>query len=508
MESTAANGRGSARQVSGVLRRHKLKLLLVLGDGLAILAAFTMVLVWTPFNDLQGEFRTIALALAASGLGLWAMRSQGLFLARVSSVRVVELTRSARAMAILVALMLLFDRIVKINLYVRYTIPACALSFVLVCVSRSAYRAWLSHARERGLYRRSVAIIGTDEEAARLFDLFNTHSNIGIRVVGLIGDPAEAARRGLSDFWLGDVDRTEALVDFVGVSGVVVSPGGVSPSRLNELIRNLHASGRHVHVATGISGIDSRRLRALPLAHEPLFYIEAPSLAKAQVVVKRCFDICFAALGIVVLLPVLASVALAVKLGDGGPVLFTQTRVGRGGRLFGVFKFRTMAVDAEQRLSELTEANERSGPLFKMAKDPRVTRVGRFLRDSSLDELPQLINVLKGEMSLVGPRPALPAEVENFSAALRVREQVAPGITGLWQVESRDSPSFEAYRRLDLFYVENWSITLDLMIIVGTIEQTLTRLIRTVFPSGQPAPVGLIPDTRLLAPITTDLPSG
>ena len=133
--------------------------------------------------------------------------------------------------------------------------------------------------------------------------------------------------------------------------------------------------------------------------------------------------------------------------------------------------------------------------MFKIVKDPRVTRVGKFLRDSSLDELPQLINVLKGEMSLVGPRPALPTEVVNFSPALRMREQVPPGITGLWQVEARDNPSFEAYRRLDLFYVENWSITLDLIIIVGTAEQIVSRLFRTIFPPHEPAATAVIAES-------------
>ena len=160
-----------------------------------------------------------------------------------------------------------------------------------------------------------------------------------------------------------------------------------------------------------------------------------------------------------------------------------------------------MTVDAESKLAELGGGNERQGPLFKMENDPRVTRVGRFLRDSSLDELPQLWNVLRGQMSLVGPRPALPAEVVNFSSELRMREQVMPGITGLWQVEARDNPSFEAYRRLDLFYVENWSLTLDLMILVGTVEQVLVRMLRSLRPnhagSSQPvdgAEVGMADD--------------
>jgi exopolysaccharide biosynthesis polyprenyl glycosylphosphotransferase len=480
-DRTASAG-GAARAFA---KQNKLKLFLVAGDATAFLLGFFAALQLSSFGKFHGELRASAVAAVAAIAGVWAMRSQGLLLARVSAVRAVEITRTARAMAILAGVMLILDRIFRIDLHLRQTALACALSFVLVCASRSRFRSWLGHARERGEYRRSTAIIGTDEAAMQLIDLFNTHRDIGIAITGVIGDPEQAAANGLGNHWLCGVEHAETMVDLIGVSGVIVSPSGLQTNRLNELIRNLHAAGRHIHLTTGISGIDTRRLRPLPLAHEPLFYVEAPSLGKAQVVAKRCFDVVLASLALVLFSPVLLAVALAVKLGDGGPVLFKQTRIGRDGRPFAVLKFRSMAVDAEHQLAQLSDSNERQGPLFKIVKDPRVTRVGKFLRESSLDELPQLVNVLKGEMSLVGPRPALPTEVINFSAALRKRELVPPGITGLWQVEARDNPSFEAYRRLDLFYVENWSITLDLFIIVGTVEQIVWRLFRTILPRHQ-----------------------
>jgi exopolysaccharide biosynthesis polyprenyl glycosylphosphotransferase len=480
-----SNGR---RGVRPLMQRNRLKLILIASDSAAVFTGFMIATLASTYSDRNGWKLTVLTSLIAVAAGLWAIRSQGLFLARVSAVRVVEITRTARAMAILAALMLLFDRVVKVSLFVRYTLLGCTIAFVLICIGRSAFRSWLTHARERGQFRRAVVVIGTDAEAVRLIELFNTHRDIGIVVTGVIGDAAEADHHGLRDYWLGGVERAETLVDFVDASGVVVSPSGLPSGRLNELIRNLHANGRHVHVATGISGIDARRLRAVPLAHEPLFYVEAPSLAKMQLVAKRCFDVVVASIAIVVLSPVVLAVAVAIKLDDGGPILFTQKRIGRDGHTFGVFKFRSMSTDAEARLAELQAANERHGPLFKMERDPRVTRIGHFLRESSLDELPQLLNVLKGEMSLVGPRPALPSEVVNFPAALRMREQVMPGITGLWQVEARDNPSFEAYRRLDLFYVENWSITLDLLIIVGTMEQIVSRVVRTLLPSRKSEP--------------------
>jgi lipopolysaccharide/colanic/teichoic acid biosynthesis glycosyltransferase len=183
--------------------------------------------------------------------------------------------------------------------------------------------------------------------------------------------------------------------------------------------------------------------------------------------------------------PVLAITAAIIKLQDGGPVLFRQERVGKDDERFTVFKLRTMVQNAEDLLIDLRDQNERDeGPLFKLASDPRVTRIGRLLRATSIDELPQLVNVLRGEMSMVGPRPALPSEVEHFDERLRLRHRVLPGLTGLWQVEARDDPGFAAYRRLDLFYVENWSVALDLAIIAGTAQSVVARTVRALRPGG------------------------
>jgi len=183
---------------------------------------------------------------------------------------------------------------------------------------------------------------------------------------------------------------------------------------------------------------------------------------------------------LLIALPVLLVAALIIWLQDRGPVFFRQERVGLGGSPFMLWKLRTMAVDAEDRLDEVRDLNDRVGPLLKVERDPRVTRFGHFLRITSIDELPQLWNVLIGDMSLVGPRPALPSEVEMFDDELRERHNVRPGITGLWQVEARDNPSFASYRRLDLFYVKNWSMSLDLVILILTFQSVLARAIRSV----------------------------
>ena len=198
-------------------------------------------------------------------------------------------------------------------------------------------------------------------------------------------------------------------------------------------------------------------------------------------------DILIAGVLLVLALPILAAAAIAIKLHDRGPVLFKQIRIGRGGQQFSLLKLRTMSTDAESRLDDVMGSNQRTGPLFKLTVDPRVTAPGRLLRASSLDELPQLVNVLKGEMSLVGPRPPLPSEFDLFDDELQQRQQLTPGITGLWQLEARDNPSFRTYRRLDLFYLRNQSISLDLTILLMTAYAVVIRAFAKSRPADEPA---------------------
>jgi len=189
---------------------------------------------------------------------------------------------------------------------------------------------------------------------------------------------------------------------------------------------------------------------------------------QARLAVKRAIDLTIAAAALLVLAPALILIAVAILVLDGRPIFFRQTRVGRDGRHFTIYKFRTMVPDAHLRLGELAHANERGGPLFKASDDPRVTTIGRFLRRTSLDELPQLVNVLVGSMSLIGPRPALPEERAQFPAELLEREQLPQGLSGLWQLEGRNSSDFGVYRDLDLEYVRNWTLRRDLAILVRT----------------------------------------
>ena len=221
-------------------------------------------------------------------------------------------------------------------------------------------------------------------------------------------------------------------------------------------------------MAPALTDISGTRLSIRPVAGLPLLHLDEPELSGARKVVKLGFDVVTAAVLVLLLLPLLVVLAVLVRTTSAGPALFVQERVGRRGNTFHLFKFRTMAVDAEQRLAELAHLNEHDGVLFKVRNDPRITRVGRFLRKYSLDELPQLFNVLRGEMSLVGPRPPLPSEVARYLGHTHRRLLVKPGITGLWQVSGRSELSWDETVRLDLQYVERWSLGLDISILVRT----------------------------------------
>ena len=454
---------------------NHLKLALVVGDAVSIGIASAATLALAASAEPHSALGALIVTMTAVVAGLWAVHSQGLHLARVSAVRAIELSRAARAAAILGASMLLADRVLHLGLRLRGVAIASAATLVLLCVWRSIFRSSMTRARSEGRRLRRVVVIGAGDDAARMIELCATHPEVGFSVVGVVGDAVEATVHGLSDLWLGEVADIDECVVAANVSGVFVTAGSVPVDEMKPVLRSMHALNLHVHFTTGICGLDSRRIRLLPLAHEPLLYLEPSALSRKRIVAKRCFDVVVASLLLIVLSPIMLAIAVAIRLVDGGPVFFVQNRIGRNGTVFGVLKFRTMCVDAERRLAELRQTNERSGPLFKMVSDPRVTRIGRFLRESSLDELPQLINVLRGEMSLVGPRPALPAEVALFSDDLRSREKVLPGITGLWQVEARDNPSFTAYQRLDLFYVENWSLGLDVVILARTALSVVCR---------------------------------
>jgi exopolysaccharide biosynthesis polyprenyl glycosylphosphotransferase len=275
-----------------------------------------------------------------------------------------------------------------------------------------------------------------------------------------------------------DVHEVVSRAHAAGVDTVMLAAEGPDRLDLAKLVRGVTNAGFDIDLVGGMTLVHPRRVHSVPFGHDMALRVRAVSLSRWQLWTKRPFDVAASTVLLVLLWPLMLVAMAAVKVSDGGPVLFHQERVGRDGRRFRMLKIRTMVIDAEARLPALASANQRSGPLFKLADDPRVTRVGRLLRAASVDELPQLWNVIRGEMSLVGPRPALPSEVAAFAPDLLRRHTVPPGITGLWQVEARDLADFRAYEDSDLFYVENWSVALDLAILLRTAVAVGGRILR------------------------------
>jgi exopolysaccharide biosynthesis polyprenyl glycosylphosphotransferase len=448
---------------------------LAAGDLAALLGAWAVANLVFP----AGMWTTVPIP----GIGMWLIASQRLYTTGIADMRTVELHR----------LMDVTVRLAAAAVAVQWVLPGpvspagvatgCSLSLVGLVLARTVYRAWLRNARAVGRFGRSVAFVGIDEHARAIRRQLADRPELGFSVVSAFGSREAAHRYGMDDVRVGHVVDAPAFVRRSAAKAVLVSTTALSPGEINPIVRDLlDGTVCQVHLTTGIGGFDQRRVRPAHLDYEPVLSIDRRGIRRGQALVKRALDVTLGSVTLLLTLPVLAVAAIAIKLGDRGPVLFRQIRVGRDGHPFTVYKLRTMTVDAETRLAHLSGHNERRGPLFKMEQDPRVTRVGSLIRDLSIDELPQLWNVLRGEMSLVGPRPALPEEDASFDDRLRERNRVRPGITGLWQVEARDNPSFLTYERLDLFYVENWSLGLDLTILVATVESELARVAKRFLP--------------------------
>ena len=398
-----------------------------------------------------------------------------LYRTRQCSVRAVETAGLMRACgAAGVGAWLIAGRYQAAEMRIRTIVVGMVLALVFIVTGRALYRSALRRARRDGRFTRPVVIVGTGDEAYELQRLLVDEPELGYTVVGVVGRAQEAWERNFSVPYLGASVDTASIVRRHGVSGVIIGSSSLSFRELNDVVRTLLDADIHVQVSGGLLGFDSSRLRANPIGREAAFYLEQAQLSGWQSKIKRGLDLSLGAIALVLSAPIVGALALLVRR-DGGPAIFRQTRVGLDGKPFTVLKLRTMVVDAEARLTEVMSQNERTGPLFKMGNDPRFTRLGRFMDATSLNELPQLWNVLRGQMSLVGPRPALEHEVANFTDRLLLRHRVKPGITGLWQVESRDAPSFADYERCDVFYVENWSVRLDVMIIFQTLIEVGRR---------------------------------
>ena len=352
-----------------------------------------------------------------------------------------------------------------------------AISFatgtVLLIAVRFVTNKRLHRARRSGRgWSRRVLAVGDAAHVLELVAQLERGKYTGYRVVGAC---IPEALRAPQPQRLGDVPVVGSFrtilesAALVGADTVAVTASGeLTATRLRRLGWQLEGTGIDLVLAPALTDVAGPRIHTRPVAGLPLIHVEAPEFRGAGKVFKAVVDRTVALIALAVMMPVLLLIALAVKLDSPGPVIFRQIRVGLGGREFGLYKFRTMVVDADAMLAKLASQNETDGLMFKMRNDPRVTRVGRFLRKWSLDELPQLANVLFGHMSLVGPRPPLPSEVARYDGDVARRLLVKPGMTGLWQVSGRSDLPWEDGIRLDLYYVENWSLAADLTILWKT----------------------------------------
>ena len=341
----------------------------------------------------------------------------------------------------------------------------------LMAIERTIARRMFNKLRRAGPIGRPVLIVGTDADAVALLHAAQRTPHVGYRVVGFVGADDIGTRGGCEV--LGPIERTADVLEATGATGVLISLSSVESEVVNRLTRELTDDGYHVALSSGLHDIDIVRFRAQDLGGRTLIYVEQIQRGGWRAVAKRTFDVVLSVFALVLTAPITLVAAIAVKRSSPGPIIFAQERVGRDGETFRVFKFRTMVQDAEQRRAELDGHNEADGPMFKMADDPRVTKVGRLLRRLSIDEIPQFVNVLRGDMSIVGPRPALATEVEQWTEDVHDRLRVLPGITGMWQVSGRSDTTFDEYKRLDLYYVDNWSLAHDARIVCKTFAAVL-----------------------------------
>ncbi len=455
-------------------QHRKLRVALVSGDAAALFIAWALAL------GVGTTHFTVSIVIAIM-VSHYALRSHGLYLSRVCMNRRQEISALTRAMVTTSLALLVLGRWLT-DFSDRNVALGIVASIVTIAMGRGVYNFVLTNARRDGKYARAILVIGTNEDAASTCERLQDHPEYGFRVVGVVGPRAEYQRNKIGVPWLGETNEIESVTKREVLSGAIISASALTPDEITHALRHLQRDGIHIQMSFGLQWTGQKRLRTQLLAHTAMVYIEPGTSRAWQRVCKTVFDRTIAALVLLLTFPALVISAIIIKRHDGGPVLFRQMRVGLNGEAFQMIKLRTMVVDAEARLEELTLLNTRTGSLFKMNKDPRITPFGKLLRVTSIDELPQIINVLKGEMSLVGPRPSLPTEAAGFDTELKRRTSVRPGITGLWQVVARDNPSFTAYRHLDLFYVDNWSLRFDLKIILKTITSVLGRAARALRP--------------------------
>lgn len=488
--ATAAGGEGGAGPVTAARPRRSrgpvlshfsarvalLKGIVVAADVATILAAYTLAALLVTIRTRHGATTPAEhLRIALISLPVWPIlfAHQQMYASRFLTRLMDELRRVVHVVLVGTVALVVLGWLLNVELDHAWVATFFVVALMGVTAERYLVRRCFRHRRRLGRSLRDVIIIGTNAEALDLAEALDDPA-LGYRLVGYVSTDSTATGTVAGLPVLAGTADTVAFAHALDAQGVILATTSLEVGLSNRLLRELLDGGLHVEMTSGLRDVTPERMTVRPLGRHPVVYLEPARRYGWRAAAKRTFDLVLSTVALVCAAPFLLIAAIAIKVSSPGPVLFRQVRVGRDGEPFHVLKLRTMVVDAEARLAELMERNESDGPLFKMREDPRITTVGRFLRKLSIDELPQLWNVVRGDMSLIGPRPALPREVEEWGEELHERLRVRPGITGMWQVSGRSDTGFAEYQRLDLFYVDNWSILIDLGILLRTVPAVLT----------------------------------
>jgi exopolysaccharide biosynthesis polyprenyl glycosylphosphotransferase len=402
----------------------------------------------------------------------WA---EGLYVAKAKRPWLNEVYIIFRGTVTGVAALYVLSLLYRPVLYSRL-IPAYAgvAVVILLALARAIEKLVVGQLRKRGYGVQHVVIVGAGEIGRAIMRNIVAQPDLGYHVVGFVDDKPEKGNRDLGRFkGLGGTENIPDIIQKHKVDVVIITLPWLYHRKILSIMAQCERARVTVRIVPDLFQMSLSNVDVDDLSGIPLIGVKPVSIKGWNLAVKRAFDVVFAGLALVLLSPIMILTAVLVRLESPGPIIFRQTRIGRGGRLFTVFKFRSMRKGAEQEQESLAVLNEASGPLFKIRQDPRRTKLGTFLRRTSLDELPQFFNVLKGDMSLIGPRPALPSEVERYQEWHKKRLEASPGITGLWQVSGRSELSFDEMVLLDIYYIENWSLGLDLRIALKTVPATI-----------------------------------
>jgi len=353
-------------------------------------------------------------------------------------------------------------------------IEAGVIAVVLLALSRMVQNGIVRWLRARGVGVSNVVIVGAGEAGRTVMRTIVARPELGYKIAGFVDDDSQKGRTDIGRFKaLGSTDNLARLLEEGTVDEVFITLPWMYHRKIMGIVHECERQQVNARIVPDLFQMSLSQVDVDDLGGVPLIGVREVGFGRGALLVKRGMDMVGAVAGLVLGAPFMALIALAIRLDSPGPVIFRQMRMGAGGKLFEIYKFRSMREGAEAELEQLRGLDEADGPIFKIHDDPRMTRMGRFLRRTSLDELPQLWNVLRGEMSLVGPRPPLPSEVSGYVEWHKKRLEVRPGMTGLWQVSGRSLLSFDEMVLLDIYYIENWSLWLDLKIMLRTVPQIL-----------------------------------